>query len=104
MTLGWIGAHGGEGITASEVPRTRPVWVDLDMAFPLPGGHRPRLIADGLDVSGRVPGMLKRWVRGMRGEWYGLVWIALRDGAGNIRLTLDDQLVPAAALRPRAAR
>jgi hypothetical protein len=47
--------------------------------------------------------MLKRWVRGSRGEWYGLVWVPLRDGAGDIRLTLDDHLVPAAALRPRSA-
>jgi hypothetical protein len=32
-----------------------------------------------------------------------LVWVALRDGAGDIRLTLDDQLVSAMALRPRSA-
>jgi hypothetical protein len=32
-----------------------------------------------------------------------LVWVPMRDGAGDIRLTLDDHLVPAAALRPRSA-
>jgi hypothetical protein len=101
VTLGWIGAHGGEGITGGRAARARAVWVDLDVAFPLPARHRRRVIADGLDLMGRVPGMLKRWVRGSRGEWYGVVWIPLRDGAGDVRLTLDDQLVPAAALSPR---
>ena len=104
MTLGWIGAHGGEGITGGQGIRAREVWVDLDVAFPLPAGHRRRVVAEGLDVTGRLPGMLKRWVRGSRGEWYGLVWLPIRDGAGDLRLTLDDQLIPAAALRPRAAR
>lgn len=101
MTLGWIGAHGGEGITGGQVVRARAVWVDLDVAFPLPTDHRRRIIAYGLDLTGRVPGMLKRWVRGFRGEWYGVVWVQISDGAGDVRLILDDQLVPSAALRPR---
>lgn len=101
MTLGWIGAHGGAGITAGQPVRARAVWIDLGVAFPLPPGHRRRVIADGLHLTGRVPGMLKRWVRGSRGEWYGVVWLPLRDGAGAVRLTLDDQLIPAAALSPR---
>ena len=103
MTLGWIGDRGGAGITGGPVVRARAVWVDLDVAFPLPVGHRRRVVADGLDLTGRAPGMLKRWVRGARGEWYGLVWLPVRDGAGDVRLTLDDQLVPAAALSPRDA-
>ena len=103
MTLGWIGAHGGEGITGGQSVRARAVWIDLDLAFPLPAGHRRRFIADGLTVTGRVPGMLKRWVRGSRGEWYGVVWVPLRDSAGDVRLALDDQLVPASALSPRRA-
>jgi hypothetical protein len=44
---------------------------------------------------------LNRWVRGSRGEWYGVVWAPISDGAGDVRLTLDDHLVSAAALRPR---
>ena len=103
MTLGWIGAHGGDGITGGQSVRARAVWIDLDLAFPLPAGHRSRVVADGLTVTGRVPGTLKRWVRGSRGEWYGLVWVPLRDGAGDVRFSLDDQLVPAAALSPRRA-
>ncbi len=103
MTLGWIGAHGGDGISGGQSVRARAVWIDLDLAFPLPAGHRRRAVADGLAVTGRVAGMLKRWVRGSRGEWYGVVWVPLRDAAGDVRLTLDDQLVPAAALSPRQA-
>jgi hypothetical protein len=101
VTLGWIGAHGG--ITGGQVVRARAVWVHLDVAFPLPAGHRRRVVADGLHLTGRAPGTLKRWVRGSQGEWYGLVWVPICDGAGDIRLTLDDQLVPAAALSPRPA-
>jgi hypothetical protein len=103
MTLGWIGAHGGEGITGGQVVRARAVWIDLDVAFPLPAGHRRRVIAGGLELTGRVPGMLKRWVRGSRGEWYGVVWAPISDGAGDVRLTLDDQLIAAAALSERAS-
>jgi hypothetical protein len=32
-----------------------------------------------------------------------LLNLGLRDGAGDVRLTVDDHLVPAAALRPRLA-
>ena len=103
MTLGWIGAHGGEGITGGQAVRARAVWIDLDVAFPLPPDHRRRVIPDGLELTGRVPGMLKRWVRGSRGEWYGVVWVLISDGAGDVRLTLDDQLVASAALTPRPA-
>ncbi|MGH3783783.1 MAG: hypothetical protein ACRDRO_24965 [Pseudonocardiaceae bacterium] len=102
MTLGWIGAHGGEGITGGQGVRARAVWIDLDVVFPLPPDHRRRVIADGLVLTGRVPGMLKRWVRGSRGEWYGVVWVPISDGAGDARLTLDDHLIPAAALRLRS--
>ena len=101
MTLGWIGAHGGEGITGGQVVRARAVWIDLDIAFPLPAGHRHRVVAEGLALTGRVPGLLKRWVRGSRGEWYGVVWAPISDGAGDVRLTLDDQLIPATALSER---
>ncbi|MGH3686851.1 MAG: hypothetical protein ACRDRU_04500 [Pseudonocardiaceae bacterium] len=101
MTLGWIGAQGGEGITGGQVTRARAIWIDLEVAFPLPEGHRRRVVTDGLALTGQVPGFLKRWVRGSRSEWYGVVWVPLSDGAGDVRLTLNDQLVPAAALSPR---
>jgi len=50
-------------------------------------------------LSGSMPGMLKRWVRSSRGEWYGLVWVPLGNEDGTIRLTLDDPFMPAAALQ-----
>jgi hypothetical protein len=74
-TLGWIGAHGGDGISSGQAVRARAVWIDLDVMFPLPPDHRRRVVADGLDLTGWVPGMLKWWVRGSRGEWYGVVWV-----------------------------
>ena len=62
---------------------------------------REEITTDGPDLTGRVPGMLTRWVRSFRGEWYGVVWASISDGPGDVRLTLDDHLVPVAALRPR---
>jgi len=75
------------------------VWNDLNLAFPLPAGHHRQAVVDGLMLSGSMPGMLKRWVRSSRGEWYGLVWVPLGNEAGDIRLTLDDPFMPAAALQ-----
>ena len=72
--------------------RAGGVWSDLEAAFPLPPGHGRRVSADGLVLTGWVPGMLKRWVRGSRGEWYGVVWVPISDGAGDVRLALDDHL------------
>ncbi len=62
---------------------------------------REEITNDSPDLTGRVPGMLTRWVRGFRGGWYGVVGASISDGAGDVRLTLDGHLVPAAALRPR---
>ena len=50
-------------------------------------------------LSGSMPGMLKRWVRNSRGKWHGLVWVPLGNEDGHIRLTLDDPIMPAAALQ-----
>jgi hypothetical protein len=57
-------------------PLDRPVWVDLVQLYgepdpstapaaedPVPGGY--------LQVSGRVPGVLKRWARATDGRWFG---------------------------------
>lgn len=80
----------------------RAVWLDLEVAFPVPVGHRRRSIADGLVLTGRVPAHLMRWVRSRDGAWYGLLArVELGDGAGVRRLVLEHVLVPAAALRPR---
>lgn len=79
----------------------RAVWLDLDVAFPAPPGHRCRSTADGLNLTGRTPAH-PRWVRSHDGAWYGLLGrLELYDGAGARRLVLEQLLVPAAALRPR---
>lgn len=84
----------------SPVSRGRPVWLQLDAVWPPP--QRRRSTADGLDLRGRVPAVLIRWLRSHDGAWLGLLGgIELRDGAGQRRLTLDHVLVDAAALSPR---
>ncbi|MCO1659195.1 hypothetical protein [Pseudonocardia humida] len=56
-----------------------------------------------LDVSGEVRGTLHGWFRAATGEWYGLVSYAIPYAHAEItgQLQLEDQLVPADALRPR---
>jgi len=94
---GWRGA----GITGPVTrPQGRPVWLQLDRAYPPP--PRRRSVADGIDLRGRVPAVLLRWVRSHDGAWYGLLAeVQLYDGAGTRRLTVEQLLVPAAALSPR---
>ncbi|MPZ64538.1 MAG: hypothetical protein GEU83_03135 [Pseudonocardiaceae bacterium] len=62
----------------------RAVWLDLDVAFPAPAGHRRRSTVDGLDLTGRTPAHLMRWVRSHDGcAWYGLLGgVEFYDGAG----------------------
>lgn len=91
-----VGAgSGGSGPLNGQL---RQVWVDLQVAYPEPAGGR--FVAHGLGLTGRVRGQLASWRRSMRGGWLGVVDHELCDGAGVKRLTLRDQLIPAAALRP----
>jgi hypothetical protein len=86
----------------------RPVWVDLeafwgppdvgiaDAGDPVPGG---------LPVAtGRVPGLLKRWVRSTDGRWFGRVNFKITDKYGAEVAEHVSELVPASALRPREPR
>lgn len=95
----------GPGITGPVTTASstaRPVWLQLDIAYPPP--ERRRAVADGLDLRGRIPAVLLRWVRSHDGAWYGLLGrVELRDGAGDRRLMLEQLLAPAAALSPREA-
>ena len=73
-----IAAHGW---TPPEGPPARPVWVDLEQLC----RHNPAAAAtviDGLDLTGRAPGMLQRWRRSGRGDWLGVVHysVAYIDG------------------------
>jgi hypothetical protein len=87
-------------------PLDRPVWVDLVQLYgepdpstapiaddPVPGGY--------LHVSGRVPGLLKRWARATDGRWFGRVNFAVCDAYGAVLARHENALVPAAALAER---
>jgi hypothetical protein len=90
MTLGWIGAHGGDGITGGQSVRARAVWIDLDLAFPLPAGHRRRVVADGLTVTGRVPACssVGSAVRGASGTaWCGSRCAMVPEMSGSLSMT-----------------
>lgn len=83
----------------------RQVWVKLPVVFrqtQYPPG-RFRWDDRTLDVSGELWGILHDWYRAATGEWYGLVSYGISYAHAEItgQLQLDDQLVPADALRPR---
>lgn len=90
-----------EGITGPvHASYGRGVWLQLDVAYPPPATRRST--ADGVDLRGRVPAVLLNWVRSHEGAWYGLLGrLELHDGAGARRVTVEQLLVPAAALAPR---
>jgi hypothetical protein len=81
------------------------VWVDLTKLYgepeqpdagvdqPVPGGL--------LEVTCRVPGLLKRWRRSTDGRWFGRVNFAVCDTYGAVQVRHEDVLVPANALSPR---
>jgi hypothetical protein len=65
-------------------------------------GASVQVVAEGLDLTGSVPGLLSGWFRTVQGDWLGVVnfEIPYADGRPN-RVRLADQLVPGHALRPR---
>lgn len=88
-------------------PLDRPVWVDLSAFYgptdgsvagvedPPPGGW--------LVATGRVPGLLKWWVRAVDGRWFGKVNFTVCDSYGAVVAEHLAALVPASALTPRDA-
>lgn len=87
------------------LPRPRPVWVDPAEAFPaVRFGYRGvtlRTRAYGICRSDTFPGVLLAWYRLDNGDWWGLTRFTATSGNGRLALDLT-QLVPAAALSPRA--
>ena len=80
------------------------MWVHLDRLYGPPDSPAP--LADpppgGLLVAtGRVPGLLKRWVRAVDGRWFGRVNFAVCDSYGAVVAEHLAVLVPAAALSLR---
>jgi hypothetical protein len=86
-------------------PQDRPVWVDLDAFWGPPGDGIPGASdppPGGLMVAtGRVPGLLKRWVRSTDGRWFGRVDFEITDKYGAEVAEHVSVLVPAHALKPR---
>lgn len=81
------------------------MWVHLDRLYgepdegtaavddPPPGGF--------VKVTGRVPGLLKRWTRAVDGRWFGRVDFSVCDSYGAVQVQHERVLVPATALSPR---
>lgn len=82
----------------------RPVWVDLDRLYGEPGKSLEidgQLPAGLLVATGRVPGLLKRWIRAVDGRWFGLVDFALCDAYGAVQARVERAPVPGAVLSIR---
>ncbi|SDJ22105.1 hypothetical protein SAMN05192558_109310 [Actinokineospora alba] len=83
-------------------PELTPAWVRLD-AICVPRSGVPSVaVADGLLMSGTVPGFVHGWFRASTGEWLGVVNYEVRYADGRREsVWLTDQLVPGYALAPR---
>ncbi|WP_174372320.1 hypothetical protein [Nocardia aobensis] len=81
----------------------KPVWVRLDAILIRDPGTPRHVNGAGLDMTGERPGTLTHWVPSFSGEWLGRVNFSVCYADGRAPLHLTDQLVPAYALRPRAA-
>ena len=82
----------------------RLVWVNLEVVFRRTQFPPATFRWDErtLNPSGETHGVLHGWYRATSGDWYGLVSYAVPyAGPLGPELDLTDQLVPAAALRPR---
>jgi hypothetical protein len=87
----------------AEVPRVKPVWVLLEKLY-RPTPRATKTVIDGLDLTGRAPGMLiGDWLRSSRGDYLAQVHISIRsaDPTQQTRQLFRAQLVPAYALQPR---
>lgn len=79
------------------------IWVRLDALFPTDGVQR--VILDGLDPTGSVPGHLVSWQRTVHGAWLAVVHYPIPYADGRARwFHVRDQLVPATVVRPREER
>lgn len=103
-----VGLHLGDDHLSgrADVDRSRRAvacWVHLELLHPRPAPGDRRVVIDGLDWSGRVRGILVRWLRTADGAWFGVVTYELgyADGRRHGWLLLREQLVPASALSRR---
>jgi hypothetical protein len=79
-----------------------PVWVRLDLLCVRAEDAPLRVVPDGLDMTGTVPGQLSGWFRTVKGDWLGIVDYAVPYADGRARREeFKDQLVPHYALAKR---
>ncbi|NNH69428.1 hypothetical protein HLB23_06015 [Nocardia uniformis] len=93
--------HGGARQVRRHVDPPTPVTVDVGLALHTDGPPL-RVRAEGLDVSGRVPGWLYAWARTSTGDWLGFVQFTLQTGNRLEKLTVR-QWCSQRALSPRTA-
>ena len=81
------------------------MWVRLSLVYRQTVFPPARFRTDErtLDFTSDAPGLLHRWYRARIGEWFGLVSFSVLYASGipSTGLELDNQLIPAEALRPR---
>lgn len=78
------------------------VWVRLDAIYVRVVGAPSHTVAEGLDMSGEVPGRLHGWFPTVKGDWLGAVDFEIPYADERRQpLHVPDQLVPSYALRPR---
>lgn len=103
------GVQRTEGVGGEVVDRNHglrrppiPVWVLLDRLYERGPGQPEHHNAAGVDLAGRVPGLLSRWIPTYQGSWVGQVTFEVEYADGRRHsLSLQDQLVPDYAFRPR---
>ncbi|MFE2994057.1 hypothetical protein ACFXG4_03445 [Nocardia sp. NPDC059246] len=91
-----------------EVHPPTPVTIDLGAAIPTDGtkfgaNELPlRVRAGGLELTGRVAGLLHAWARSRDGDWIALVSLTVKtsNGRGSIEI---QQWCSKRALQPREA-
>jgi hypothetical protein len=76
------------------------VGVRLGTLYPRQPDAPRRVVPDGLDVTGTVPGRLTGWLRTVDGDWLGVVNFEIPHADGRKhQVPLLDQLIPVHALR-----
>jgi hypothetical protein len=83
-------------------PVLRPAWVNLDMLYPRDRRTPLSLRAEGLDVSGSVPGFVTGWFAWNSDQWLAVAnfSVGYADGRSQ-RVFVTDQLISGTAVRPR---
>ena len=83
-------------------PILTPVWVRLDAVCPRIPGAPHHVVADGVDMTGEVPGFVHGWFCTALGDWLAVVNYPLRFADPHAQpIQLSDQVIPGTAVRPR---